>query len=95
MDYQAYLQSETWQAKRLAVLDYWSYSCALCCSRKNVEVHHRTYERIGCERITDLIALCDTCHQWRHQQMQRRGPEPLQAVLARLQAQYKAKRTTP
>jgi hypothetical protein len=27
-----------------------------------LEVHHLTYERVGCERDDDLVALCCYCH---------------------------------
>lgn len=27
-------------------------------------VHHITYERIGCENLTDLMAICDPCHEF-------------------------------
>jgi hypothetical protein len=27
-----------------------------------LEVHHNTYVRLGRERLTDLIAVCGTCH---------------------------------
>jgi 5-methylcytosine-specific restriction endonuclease McrA len=31
-----------------------------------VEVHHLTYERLGEERLTDLVALCRSCHEREH-----------------------------
>ncbi len=30
--------------------------------RQTLEVHHRTYERVGRELETDLVALCWSCH---------------------------------
>ncbi len=32
------------------------------CTDKAIDVHHLTYERIGGERLSDLIALCRKCH---------------------------------
>lgn len=61
-DYHHYLLSEEWKNKRRDVLAFWEYRCVLCYSDENVQVHHRTYERIGNERFTDLILLCDACH---------------------------------
>lgn len=29
---------------------------------EHLEVHHRTYERVGSERDDDLVALCTSCH---------------------------------
>jgi hypothetical protein len=31
-----------------------------------LEVHHRTYARLGFEQPDDLIALCHDCHQDHH-----------------------------
>jgi hypothetical protein len=31
-----------------------------------LEVHHLTYERVGCERFGDLIVLCSDCHRQEH-----------------------------
>ncbi len=28
------------------------------------EVHHKTYERVGNERLDDLIVLCPECHEF-------------------------------
>lgn len=30
--------------------------------RQSLEIHHKTYERIGQERDEDLVALCWSCH---------------------------------
>lgn len=29
-------------------------------------MHHLTYERLGCEWLTDLVALCKDCHEQEH-----------------------------
>jgi hypothetical protein len=29
---------------------------------QTLEIHHKTYERVGAERDDDLVALCWTCH---------------------------------
>jgi hypothetical protein len=60
--YHDYLKSEQWAKKKKEVLDFWDYKCALCGSNARIEVHHRTYERLGRERLTDLIPLCHKCH---------------------------------
>jgi hypothetical protein len=60
--YHDYLKSEQWAKKKKEVLDFWDYRCALCGSNTRIEVHHRTYERLGHERLTDLIPLCNKCH---------------------------------
>jgi 5-methylcytosine-specific restriction endonuclease McrA len=72
--YSDYLQSPEWQNKRGEVLTFWNRRCALCNSDQNVQVHHRTYERMGHEKLTDLIPLCDKCHE-RHSEYMRHGGE--------------------
>lgn len=64
--YQEYLSSAHWREIRKR---YWASKlnpnkwCAGC-RRKDVplQLHHRTYKRIGNERLTDLVAVCGTCH---------------------------------
>lgn len=82
--YDEYIQSPEWQAKREKVLIFWSGRCALCNSPRMVEVHHRTYERLGHELLTDLIPLCDTCHERHHEFMRFGGPEHISVVLHRV-----------
>ena len=66
MNYYEYLQSEEWQAMRAAAMRYYDNRCALCNGRDSLHVHHRTYERLGQERVNDLIVLCDSCHSRHH-----------------------------
>jgi len=66
VNYQEYLKSEAWQDKREAMLSHWNNQCALCSSPNNLHVHHRTYKRLGYENETDLIVLCDRCHERHH-----------------------------
>jgi hypothetical protein len=65
MPYAEYLQSEHWQALRTQAIAHYGDTCVLC-DRKPVQVHHRTYARRGAERLTDLIVLCDDCHDSYH-----------------------------
>ena len=37
--------------------------CERCRKRRPLEVHHLTYERLGCERDEDLLVLCPPCHR--------------------------------
>jgi hypothetical protein len=62
MPYAEYLQTEHWQQVRQAALTRAEYRCQVCNSPYHLQVHHRTYERRGEERDTDLTVLCDTCH---------------------------------
>ena len=64
--YKEYLQSDTWKAKRKAVLIRDGLRCQLCGHEKNLHVHHVTYDRIYDEDLDDLITLCSDCHSGLH-----------------------------
>ena len=64
--YSEYIQSPAWERKRQQVLTFWDGKCAICYSPNNVQVHHRTYVRIGDERLMDLLPLCKDCHDLFH-----------------------------
>jgi len=68
MDYQEYLKSEGWKAKRNMILNMWGNRCALCNEGGELHLHHRTYERKGNEDPYDLIPLCKTHHKMFHEQ---------------------------
>lgn len=92
IDYAAYLLSEIWKEKRERVLIFWDHKCALCYSGTKLQVHHRTYERLGREKITDLLPLCENCHQYfhagRYSQM-----TPIQVTLDRIVTKITGKTT--
>ena len=69
--YEEYLRSAEWRARADATKARSGGRCALCNSDKNVQAHHRTYERVGNEDPDDLTALCDGCHDDYHKR--RRG----------------------
>jgi len=62
-DYAVYLQSDHWQKVRQRELKAARNACRVCRSKKNIEVHHATYERLGCEEPTDVCALCEEHHE--------------------------------
>lgn len=64
--YESYLQSPMWAAKRERALMLAGGACQDCGRRKATDAHHLTYDRLGRERDTDLLALCAGCHAARH-----------------------------
>ncbi len=64
--YAEYLRSPEWQQRRFQALHEAGDRCQVCNSDGDLEVHHRTYERIGREELGDLIVLCRACHQLFH-----------------------------
>jgi 5-methylcytosine-specific restriction endonuclease McrA len=67
MPYQEYLKTQYWGARRTMAIKRAKERCQVC-NRENVtlNVHHRTYERLGCELNSDLIVLCASCHETFH-----------------------------
>lgn len=66
VNYDEYILSRQWQAlaaetKRLA-----GNRCQVCNSDGELHAHHRTYERLGHELQSDLVALCGNCHALFH-----------------------------
>lgn len=62
-EYQNYLKSEHWQKQRKEALLCALYRCQVCnTDALPLEVHHRTYERLGAELPSDLFVLCEQCH---------------------------------
>ena len=68
--HQAYLKSDVWAEKRRQVLIRANGKCegdkcgAIVVSDSLLDVHHLTYDRVGGnEKLSDLKALCSSCHQ--------------------------------
>lgn len=67
MPYLAYLRTSEWRRTRATALLRAGNACSLDVTHtENLEVHHRTYERLGAEHMTDLTVLCHACHQLYH-----------------------------
>lgn len=62
-DYDVYLFTPEWRAKRAAVLKRDNYECQACCIAKATEVHHITYRHVFGEPLFDLVAVCRPCHE--------------------------------
>lgn len=60
------MSSKEWFSKRKKKLDGVKHKCQLCNSAEKLQVHHKTYERIYNELQSDLIVLCEKCHQRFH-----------------------------
>ena len=67
-----YLRSKHWRSIRARALKRDSRRCQTCRRTRRLEVHHLTYERLGEERLEDLVTLCQRCHSTAHQ-WERRG----------------------
>ncbi len=65
-EYHAYLRSDSWAAIRRMAIEYAGGRCHVCNTERRLEVHHRTYERVGRESLFDLAVLCRACHLKHH-----------------------------
>ena len=65
LDYENYLESPAWKVKRDAVIQRDGGQCV--CGAQATEVHHKTYNNIGKEPLSDLVALCRECHDREHE----------------------------
>jgi hypothetical protein len=67
-NYLEYLSSEHWKKLKDK---YWHSklpkSCYVCHTTENLNLHHKTYKRIGREWLADLILLCKKHHQETHE----------------------------
>ncbi len=66
LDYRYYIRSAAWYRRRAVALKIADHKCMICYSSENLSVHHRTYERLGREKMTDLVVLCWPCHDLFH-----------------------------
>ncbi len=68
LPYREYLQTPHWKRRRQDKVRVAGYRCQLC-NRGGVtlNVHHRTYERLGEEHDGDLTVLCQDCHSTFHE----------------------------
>ncbi len=63
LPYKQYLRTPHWKGRREAKLRSVGHRCQFCNrGPHNLDVHHRTYKRLGEELDQDLTVLCRACH---------------------------------
>ena len=63
MAYEEYLHTPEWQETREAALKRAGNRCQVCRAEDvALDVYHTTYETLGCEQESDVIALCAACY---------------------------------
>lgn len=68
--YKDYLKSEHWKKVKLRYKESkLPHFCVSCGKKQNLDMHHKTYERIGNEHLCDLVHLYRDCHQLTHDTM--------------------------
>jgi hypothetical protein len=65
-DYIAYINSKAWSMKKAQYRASKLPQKCLVCGSETVDLHHRTYKRLGSEWLNDLVPLCRTHHDECH-----------------------------
>ena len=63
--YEKYMASPAWRRKRDQVIEHNKGKCAWC-GAEGKQVHHKTYDNIGRELLSELEMLCGKCHKEEH-----------------------------
>ena len=69
--YAEYIQSDEWQKVKRRYRKSKLPQFCQGCGRAHVEYHHRTYERLGHEKLSDLVPVCRECHEAIHEAYRR------------------------
>ena len=69
--YEEYLESDQWEdvKQRFIESELNEHACSICGiseEKAKLYLHHKTYKRIGCECLEDLMLLCKPCHDKLH-----------------------------
>lgn len=82
LPYEEYLKSRHWKTVRKGALSRAGHRCQVCnVDELPLEVHHRTYARLGQELPDDLFVLCEICHGLfsKHGRLARPSSYPVEA----------------
>jgi len=66
-EHRRYMRSKQWRARRDTAIMRAGYRCCVCgrvhMDTRKLQVHHKTYDRLGKERAEDLMVMCRRCHR--------------------------------
>lgn len=70
IDYNEYITKHPrWQKVRRTRFDFDGHQCVVChrdLTGEPYQTHHLTYQRLGRERLRDVVTMCDSCHHTFH-----------------------------
>lgn len=81
--YLAYMNTPEWRRVRNRKLRTVGYQCERCGSKRDLQVHHKTYERLGNERDDDLEVLCANDHEAEHLEQMAQSDSGIYLKIAR------------
>lgn len=70
-NYRDYLSSEHWMYIKDKYFAKHKRVCFVCKSDEKICLHHITYDRLGDEIDSDLIPLCEKCHNEVHKRVRK------------------------
>ncbi|PZT54347.1 hypothetical protein DN757_17615 [Paenibacillus silvae] len=66
--YSEYLKSNHWKGvKDRFWASKFKKECNVCKRKNKLNLHHKSYKRVGNERLNDLVYLCESCHNKLHE----------------------------
>ena len=66
-NYTEYLKTIHWKnLKTRMYKSKYKYECHCCKCKTGLQLHHKTYKRVGNEHLNDLTWLCKICHEEVH-----------------------------
>jgi hypothetical protein len=80
VNYQEYIRSDDWKAVKIRYLkSKMPKDCFVCDEpwSNSFVFHHRTYKRLGHEKLMDLQPMCRRCHQALHKLQKKYSSRPL------------------
>ena len=92
--YLQYITSPAWKVKRqekFCALPFEHHRCKICKDPEATHLHHKTYKRLGREKLSDLILLCEECHAELHRRV-RAGLSGLSKTIGIMKRELRYKR---
>jgi 5-methylcytosine-specific restriction endonuclease McrA len=68
VNYKEYINSPEWESKKRKFYKSTFYHghCEICHRKLPLDIHHLSYDNLGNEPLTDLMAVCRECHKIIH-----------------------------
>jgi len=75
-EYKRVINSPRWRKLREQLIHAYDSVCQRCKKKSDkLSLHHKNYERLGKERLTDLELVCENCHPSADEERKRAGQD--------------------
>lgn len=72
LQYNQYMNSYQWEVTKKKYYSRHGKECRACKTNLDLHVHHLSYDKLGAEEDTDLVCLCQKCHNYVHRYIKER-----------------------